>query len=45
MLEACKTLVESPITIPRSPAEIIAAFKSYMRNRTCGIVFNGPPGG
>jgi hypothetical protein len=39
MLRACKSLVESPVTIPRSPAELIEGFKSYMRNRICGIVF------
>ncbi|QDU29565.1 Alpha/beta hydrolase family protein [Anatilimnocola aggregata] len=39
MLEACRKSVEAPIIISRSFAEVISGFKSYMRNRLCGIVY------
>jgi hypothetical protein len=39
MLETCKKCVESPVILSRSLAEVISGFKSYMRNRLCGIVY------
>jgi hypothetical protein len=39
MLEACEKCVGTAVVVPRSLAELVAGFKSYMRNRLCGIVF------
>jgi len=45
MLEACERLATFKVTNPASLAEFIDGFKSYMRNRVCGIVFAESNGG
>lgn len=39
MLRVCEEMVSRPVFTPASLSDFVDVFKSYMRNRLCGIVF------